>query len=108
MPDAAESALTGPQRARLARARELWEQGEALVQGGDLAGGWRLLEDAHDRVTDIPWAHREAHRRLLPVNVARGHRDQRTDRLLEALTPLGIWPALALWFRLFGDYTGLD
>lgn len=91
---------------RLRDAREFWNHAEALVHARDLEAALVALTRAHDLTTDIPHAHREAHRRLLPVDRALGRaRDVRVDRLLEALAPVGVYRALGWYFALTEDYT---
>ena len=93
---------------RLRDARAIWSSAEALVEARDFDGALVALTRAHDLTTDIPHAHREAHRRLLPVDRALGRaRDVRVDRLLEALAPVGVYRALGWYFALTENYSRL-
>lgn len=93
---------------RLRDARAIWTAAEALVEARDFEGALTALTRAHDLTTDIPDAHREAHRRLLPVDRALGRaRDVRVDRLLEALAPMGVYRALGWYFSATEDYARL-
>lgn len=93
---------------RLRDARASWQSAEALVEAGDLDGALVALTRAHDLTTDIPHAHREAHRRLLPVDRALGRaRDVRVDQILEALAPVGVYRALGWYFAATQDYSRL-
>ena len=76
---------------------------------GSLQLPFALLTAAHDRVTDVPSQHEEAHRRLLPVDRALGRtRDVFVDRALLLLAPVGSFHFLALYFRLLEDYSRFD
>ncbi|MBK6580482.1 MAG: hypothetical protein IPG17_30855 [Sandaracinaceae bacterium] len=93
---------------RLRDARRHWLTAEERVAAGDMDAALARLTRAHDLVTDLPSAHREAHRRLLPVDRAlRRKRDVVVDRLLETLAPVGVFRALGWYFALTEDYARL-
>lgn len=97
-----------PAEERLRDARALWVTAQGLVEARDFEAALTALTRAHDLVTDIPDAHREAHQRLLPVDRALGRaRDVRVDRILEALAPVGVFRALGWYFAAREDYTRL-
>ena len=94
---------------RLTRARQLWADAESAHAGSRLDEAFTLLTAAHDRVTDIAAEHREAHRRLLPIDRALGRtRDVFVDRLLLFLAPVGSFQLLAIYFRWFEDYSRFE
>lgn len=97
-----------PAEERLRDARALWVTAEGLADARDFDAALAALTRAHDLVTDIPSAHREAHQRLLPVDRALGRaRDVRVDRILEALAPVGVFRVLGWYFAASEDYTRL-
>lgn len=86
---------------RIGEAESLWVQGDRAFAAGNLADAWRCYNEAHDRVTDCPELHRRAHARLQTVNRLNGHRGEyRTDTVLLALAPLGVFRLLALLLHL--------
>lgn len=85
---------------RAGQAGQLWAEGDRALAAGDLARAWSLYTEAHDRVTDCPELHRRAHERLRGVNRINGHRGEyRTDVVLLALAPFGVFELLAVFFR---------
>ncbi len=85
---------------RAGEARDLWAAGDRSLAAGDLAQAWSLYTQAHDRVTDCPELHRQAHEQLRRVNRLNGHRGEYlTDVVLLALGPLGVFELIALIFR---------
>lgn len=86
---------------RQATARTHLEEGRQLAQSGDLAGAYEAFTAFHDLVLDDPSQHLMAHEELRPVNLALGHAaEARTDRVLIALAPLGVFRLITLYFRL--------
>lgn len=85
---------------RLSEARAHVDRGHTLAEGGDLQGAYEAFTAFHDLVLDRPRQHLEAHVALLPVNQALGHhREVRTDRVLIALAPLGVFRLITLYFH---------
>ena len=85
---------------RAAQARQLWQQGDAALSGGDAEQAYRLYTAAHDLVTDCPQLHLQAHRQLRRVTRTRDPRGEYlTDTALVWLAPLGVFELIALFFR---------
>lgn len=85
-----------PRTERIERALALFEDGDAEAAAGRWRAAYDRYTEGHDLVVDSPPTHRLAHERLLRANLALGNRGAaRTDRLLLALAPFGIFHLIA-------------
>jgi hypothetical protein len=82
------------------QALALWAEGDRAFARGDDAEAYRLYTEGHDLITDCPKLHREAHVKLRAVNRRTGNKGEyRTDTILVALAPFGVFELIALAFR---------
>ncbi|MBZ0252874.1 MAG: hypothetical protein K8I02_05990 [Candidatus Methylomirabilis sp.] len=85
---------------RIERALALFEEGDAAAAGGRWRAAYDFYTAGHDLVVDSPPTHRLAHERLLRANLALGNRGEaRTDRVLLALAPFGVFHLIAPFVR---------
>ncbi|MGH8446559.1 MAG: hypothetical protein ACREVL_14900 [Solimonas sp.] len=92
--------MNAPIETRSLQAELLWQQGDALCAAGDGAGAYRIYTEPHELVTDCPWLHERAHRKLRRVSARHGERGEIvTDTLLVWLAPFGVFEAIAWAMR---------
>jgi hypothetical protein len=85
---------------RRRQALDLWAEGDRAYARGDDAEAYRLYTEGHDLITDCPKLHREAHIKLRAVNRRSGNwGEYRTDTVLVALAPFGVFELIAFFFR---------